>query len=233
MITQQPRIGVALLLATMAAGGCAVGMAHVSAPPRLPAKALPPLYRTISFDVCPAPGELRARPQTVEAHRAALGDTVRRSLSRAGVAAKLAASPGLPVDLTITLRETSAPMWSVVLSMLTYSVVPGYGVERKTLDVDLAWDHGARTEKIEHLQYQARTNLFIWLPLIVAPDVIFAVTDGRVAPKVDDGGLTPMIERLGDDIRVRVGNEVADVEATGRPSVHCPTRPAAATTSLR
>ena len=71
-------------------------------------------------------------------------------------------------------------MGSAVLSFLTLSVVPGYVVERKTLNVDIVGRRGATL----HLQYQARTTLLIWLPLIVAPDIILSLSGGFESPKI-------------------------------------------------
>ena len=138
------------------------------------------------------------------------------------MSAELTAAPGSPADFTVTLRDDMGPMWSFVVSLVTLSVVPGYAAERHTLDVNLPWRDAVQAEKTEHLQYQSRTHLFIWLPLIVAPDFILVVSDGWESPNLEDGGFKQMIERLGDDLRARLGRDGAEVPELGRRSVACP-----------
>ncbi len=206
----------------MALASCVVGTGYVSAPPRLPSNTLPALRQTLSFDVCLAPDPKLDRLHDEGARRAALGERVKRSLSRAGVSAELTAAPGSPADFTVMLRDDLGPMWSFVVSLVTLSVVPGYATERQTLDVDLAWLDAAQVEKTDHLQYQSRTHLIIWLPLMVSMDFILVVSDGWESPKLEDGGFRQMVERLGDDLRARLGRDGAEVPELGRRAVACP-----------
>jgi hypothetical protein len=127
------------------------------------------------------------------------------------------------VDFTVTLRDDWGPMWSLGVSFVTFAVVPGYVVERKTLDVDLVWRDPAEVEETEHLQYQSRTHRFIWLPLVLSPDFIFDVTHGWQSPKDENAGFTQMVERLGDDIRARRGRDSAEAPMPEkRRRVACP-----------
>jgi hypothetical protein len=197
----------------MGLGGCAVGTAYVSAPERLPAKTLPPLTRPITFDVC--------QPDAGPA-REAMGKRIERALSGAGVQAHLAASDS-PVDFTVVLGETDpGPGWSAIVSMLTFSVVPGYLVQLKTLDATVAWRDAQHVET-EHLSYQARTYVVIWLPLIVSMDFLWAMADGWTSSKVDDGGFRQMVKRLGDDLRARLGRDGVESPARGGGGVSCST----------
>ena len=200
MLAHPSRLRIALVfLSMMTAGGCAVGTAFVSAPPRLPSQTLPELARPIRFDVCEVP---ESRPNRLHPNqeREAVGERMRKALRHAGVRADLTADAGSPVDFTVSLRDDLGSMGSAVVSFLTLSLVPGYVVQRKTLNVDIA---GAP----EHLQYQARTTLIIWLPLIVSPDIIMSMSDGLQTAKIDDGGFRQMVGRLGDDLRARLGHD--------------------------
>lgn len=219
MIIEDARARIALLVSTIALSGCAVGTVYVSAPHRLPSKTLPPLTHPIRFDVCVSPQHGPAKEE--------LGNRIREALSRAGVTAEHSAG-GSPVDFTATVRDDSGPMWSMVVSLLTFSVVPGYYVQRKTLDVDLAWRDAAQAGKTERLHYQSSAHAFSWLPLIVAMDFIWAVADGWVSPRVEDAGFKQMVERLGDDIRARLGGDTAAAPVRGTGGVACPRTTAAA-----
>jgi hypothetical protein len=219
---QHARARIALVLSTMALGGCVVGTGYVSAPPRLPSNILPELRQTLSFDVCLAPDPTLTPMREEGARRAAWGERVKRSLSRVGVSAELTAAPGSPADFTVTLRDDLGPMWSFVVSLVTLSIVPGYATQRQTLEVDVAWLDAAQAEKTEHLRYQSRTHLFIWFPLVVSQDFILAVSDGWESPKLEDGGFRQMVERLGDDLRARMGRGGAEASRLGMPAMACP-----------
>jgi hypothetical protein len=211
MTMQNDRSRLALTVAVMTLGGCAVGTAYVSAPDRLPSKDLAPLTRPISFDVCVA-------------RRAVLGHRIQGVLARAGVAAELTAVPGSPVDVTVTLRD-DGPGWTVpslILSAVTFSAIPGYVEERKTLSADFASPEAARVESPEHLELQSRTHYFIWLPLVISPDAFFAGPDGWISPEAEDGGFRRMVERLGDDLRARFGGDRAEAPMSRRGKVACP-----------
>jgi len=132
------------------------------------------------------------------------------------------------VDFTVTLSESGGFSGSAVVSLLTVGLVPGYYVEEKTLNVDLAWRDAARMERSEHLQYQARTYRFFWLPLILAPDVL--LPPGWESPKSRNGGFKQMVERLADDIRVRRGGDggevpISEVGAVAFPVATLPNGP--------
>jgi hypothetical protein len=221
MLAHHVRLRIALVFISMvAAAGCAVGTAYVNAPSRLPPEILPELSRPIRFDVCVAP-EPRQKWQHLDENRRALGDRVRIALRHAGVRADLTSDAGSPVDFTVSLHSDFGPDGSAVLSFLTLSVVPGYLVQRKTLNVDIAARDAAQGGEARHLQYQARTTLLIWLPLIVAPDVFMSLSGGWQTPKIDDGGFREMVARLGDDLRLRLGRFGADLPPPQPPGVKC------------
>jgi hypothetical protein len=159
-----------------------------------------------------------------------LGNRIERALSHAGVQADLSAG-GAPVDFTVVYwKGDPRPTWSAVVSIVTFSVVPGYFVELKTLDVDLAWRDAAHVEQTEHLQYQARTYVVFWLPLIVAADILWAGGDPWMSRKMEDGGFKQMVARLGDDIRVHLGRAGVEppVRVRGSGGVVCPSATASA-----
>lgn len=216
------RVALAILLLELT--GCVVGAARVDTPARLPSRTLPPLRRPISFDVC-VPHNIEP-PSGFEKERLAEGDTVRNALSRAGVPAQLTSTAGSPVEFTLTRRGVEYDgIWSVVVSGLTLSLVPGYYVERRTVDVDLAWPDAAQVRKNEHLQYQSRMTVFVWLPLVVYPDIIGSINGGWESSKEKDAGFEGMVERLGDDIRTRVGRDRETPPLSEGVGVVCPKSP--------
>jgi hypothetical protein len=202
----------ALLAWVIASGGCAIGTAYVSAPDRLPANTLPPLARPLMFDVC--------QPDAGPA-REAIGKRVETALSQAGVRADLAAA-GSPVDFTVVFGHAeSGPDWIEIVSILTFSIVPGLSARLKTLNVTVAWRDAAHGERREHLRYQARTYLVTWLPLIVAADVMWIMGDGWESARAEDGGFRQMVKRLGDDIRARLGRPGVESPVPGGGGVSC------------
>jgi hypothetical protein len=225
-IAADVRLPIALIGLTMALGGCVVGTGYLTVPDRLPPKALPPMTRPLRFDVCRSPDQPPLRPEVEETRRKVSGDTYRGELAKAGVAGELTSVAGSPVDFTVTYSEELGNMGSLVISLVTFSIVPGYAAERRTLEVDLAWRDAAQVEKTELLRYQARTNLLIWLPLIVVPDFWMSLGDGWQSRKLEDGGFKQLVGRLGDDLRMRLGGSDVGPPLVG---VVCPkpTRPAA------
>ena len=195
----------ALLIAALASNGCMVGSAIVEAPPRSPA-ALPRLTRPISFDVCVSRD---ATPfSRLETKRERLGEQVRSALARAGVPAQFRSSAEQPVDLTLNVDQSwNGSTWALVLSALTWSIIPGYIVERTTLDVDLALADAADGRTTEHLQYRSRKTLLIWLPLIVHLDFMMSSGGGWESERSKDAGFDQMVERLGDDLGARLGRD--------------------------
>jgi hypothetical protein len=212
-VVDDVRIRLAVFAWTIAFGGCAIGTAYVSAPDRLPSKALPPLTQPLKFDVCVPDSGPR---------RQALGKRIETALSHAGVRADLS-DGGSPVDFTVVYwKDDLSPTWSAVVSIMSLSVVPGYFVELKKLDVNLAWRDAAQAEQTEHLQYQSRMYVFIWLPLIVTADLLWVGGDGWESRKMEDGGFRQMVARLGDDIRARLGNEGVEPPVRRGEGVVCP-----------
>jgi hypothetical protein len=194
------------MIVVVALNGCVVGAARVTAPPRLASETLRPLTRPISFDVCV---DTNISPSSrFEGERREVGARIQNALARAGVPARLRSTAESPVDLTITSRGVDTDhLWSALLSLFTFSVVPGYYAERRTLDVDLAWFDAAQGARSEHLQYQSHMGVFVWLPLIAYHDVFAGINGGWESPKAKDAGFEAMVERLGDDVRARLGRE--------------------------
>ena len=208
------RIPFFCFLATITVGGCAVGTAYVTAPPRVPSQSLPEMAGPVSFDVCVVP-EPRQRWQHIEEWRRAQGDRLRIPLRHAGVRAELTADVGSPVDFTVTLRSDLGQMGSAMDFRSSPSRwYQDISWKRETLNSGHRRARRGAGEPTEHLQYQARTTLLIWLPLIVAPDFIMSLSGGFETPTIDDGGFKQMVGRLGDDIRARQGR-------AGR-TVRCP-----------
>jgi hypothetical protein len=210
-----PRLALSILMLAM--NGCAVGMAHVTAPERLPPKDLPPLTHPVDFDVCISRDI--SPPSAFERTRAAKGEQIRKVLARAGVPAELTPVAGSPVSFTLKSGKTYEWGWSLFLSFFTLSLVPGYGVDVTTVDVDLSWLDADQVEKIEHLQYRSRMHFFWWLPLVVYPNIFMSINGGWESSKVKDGGYEQILERLGDDIRTRLGRESAGPGADESPKV--------------
>jgi hypothetical protein len=214
---------VLLAISVLTLSGCLVGAERVSAPPRLPSEELRPLTRPITFDVCVSPNI--QPPYSFEGDRRVWGEKFRDALSRAGVSAELRSTAESPVDFTIARRLDLDGEWSMFLSMFTLSVVPGYSVQRTTLDVDFAWVDAAQVPKNEHLQYRSRKALFMWLPLIVYPDVVGGIGGGWESSKSKDGGFDQMVGRFGDDIRARLGRAGKTPSTARGGAVACPKLP--------
>lgn len=203
-----------LLLSLGFQSACAVGRVYVAVPPRLPANTLGHLDRPLTFNVC-IPD---IRPGIIDLGRQGTAYRVRRAFAEVGVTAELETSTNDPVDLTITLRrEDGGEHTSLAVSALSFSVLPGYDLTAYTLDADLAWAGEARERRTEHLRYQSSERLFIWLPLIVYPDVV--ATPGGVWERAEkkDAGIRRMVWRLADDIRMRIARDGAmpTMERTG------------------
>lgn len=200
--------------------GCAVAVYRISAPERLPANVLPPLTRSITFDVCL---DRNGRSLTAfEAERGRAGEEIRTELAKAGVTARLESSAESPVHFTVTPGWQSEGDVSWILSALTFSVVPGYGAERRTLDVNLAPADATQGRRPEHLHYLMRTQIFMWLPFIVYPDLVGTLDGGWESLKKREVAFTQMVGRLGDDIRARWGGEGATSRPGVKEGVTCP-----------
>lgn len=138
--------------------GCAVGIVSVRTPERLPAAAPPPLPYRVSFDACARmDSEPLANPLEVDRIRGSqrkwLADRVRMALISEGIEAELVAKEGSPARFTVTEDEVELKHgWSFLLSMFTFSVVPGYLEEVHRLQVSLSEPGSRDTGRIAHLQ---------------------------------------------------------------------------------
>jgi hypothetical protein len=201
----------------LATNGCAVAkIAEWDVPPRLPAEILPPLRSPVVFDVC---REFNVEPRSaIETERLERADNVQAALARAGVPAELTSTPGAPADFTITYGgEHTESGWSMLLSIFTLSVVPGYVVERRGLYVDLAWVDGG-VEKREHFRYVSHVTYYIWLPLLLFHPDLLGMNGGWMSDRMKDGGFEQSVGRIGDDVRARLGRDGARSPA----GVACP-----------
>lgn len=215
---RRARVAIALL-ATLALGGCAVGMISVGAPVRLPARTLPALEQPVRFDVCLTPDG--SGPWKRD--RELFGGLVAKALAHGGVQAELAA-PGSPSTFTITVHEAEDQLaWSGMISFFTLSVIPGYMVERRSLEVNLAWHDAAQGERRDHLAYEVRTRSFVWAPLIVHPDFVLSMGGSWVSARYEDAGFEATFRRLADDLRDRLGREGRAPPPDGG-GVSCPSR---------
>jgi hypothetical protein len=215
-----------LAISVLTLNGCAVGVTRVSVPPRLPPEGMRSVTRPITFDVC-IPPNIQPRG-AFERERREQGEKIRSALSRVGVSAELKSTAESPVDFTITRHAKDQGVWSVFLSFATLSVLPGYMVSRGIVDVDLAWIDAARVRKDEHLQYESRATTFVWLPLIFYPDFFVGLNGGWESSNVKKRGEAAeeqLFERLGEDIRTRLGRN-GEAPPTGRGvRIGCPKPP--------
>lgn len=212
-----------LLLPMLALGGCAVGFVRVSTPKRLPPHAAPPLEERIVFDVCVPASSPPLTPPQIERKRKALGDRVGKALAAAGVSAALTADPGTAARFTVTERAIEYDhVWSALLSFFTLSVIPGYEVERRTLDVNLAWRDPVQGDRRDHLKYEARVRYFVWVPLLAYPDFVVGPNGGWESSKVKDAGFEGTIARLADDLRDRLGRGGVETPPSDVAGVVCP-----------
>ncbi len=214
-----------MIATLLALSGCAVGVVSIRTPERLPPEGLPALTRPLRFDVC-----LRLEgwePSTTEflRHgRLPLGDALRTALARAGVEAELVSIPGSAAHFTVAQPAPSYEHgWSMMLSMFTLSVVPGYAVERHPLHVNIASTDASRAGRPEHVEYETTVSHFVWVPLIVHPDYVASINGAWQSARYEEGGFERMVQRLADDLRARFGRAGAVWnEADG---VTCPTPP--------
>lgn len=222
-----PNASKLILLLPMLASGCLViGVAQVKAPERLPQEGLPPLSQPVSFDVCiPARSwPTQDTPAQRESSRRRLGDRIAGALARASVVAELTSTPGRPVRFTVTEREETDHEWSMVLSGVTFSLLPGYMVERRTLDVELSRldsSQPGKTGMTEHLRYGSATRAYFWAPLIVYPDFIWSPVAGWSSSRYEDGGFERTIARLADDLRDRLGRGGPEASPSELVGVAC------------
>ncbi len=198
--------------------GCIISTASVRAPAPPPPESLEPLGRSVTFDVCPPPR--RGRPAGGELERRESAYRIARALDRAGIEASLVPSPGSPARFTVTELEESKHDWSMVLSLLTFSIVPGYFAERDTLDVNIA----SPTNGVEHLRYQRQVSYYAWAPLIVHPDYIGTVVAAWMSAEAEDGGAENMMRRFAADVRDRLALDDPAVPWSEANGVACPSR---------
>jgi hypothetical protein len=201
----------------MLLSGCAVGIVSVRPPDRLPAESLPALTERVSFDACirisspPPLTPIQARQ--LREQRMELADRIRRALSRAGVESELVAQAGSPAHFTVTEDEVR---WehdgTFILSMLTFSLLPGYLEEVHGLQVALSVRDPRGAGRVAPLKYEAVVRGFSWLPLIVHPDFIGSINGGWESAKAKNAGevaFEGMIHRLADDLRNTLGRDGA------------------------
>ena len=155
--------------------------------------------------------------------RQGTGMRVKRAFAETGITAELRLSTNDPVDVTITLRsENRGEGTSLALSAMSFSVIPGYRVTTSTLTANLAWAGESGARRTDHLRYQSSEHFFVWLPLIIYPDVV--ATPGGVWTRAEksDADIRRMVWRLADDIRLRIARDGAmpPTERTG--GVACP-----------
>lgn len=213
----------ALVVPMLALGGCAVGFVRVSTPERLPADSVPPLAQTLSFDVCVPPRSPPATAPQIDRERKALAGRVREALSRAGVDAELVEPPGTPARFTVTQPLVEGRhAWSLLASLLSASAIPGYGMERRALEVDVAGRDPARGDRPERLRYEARVRYFSWLPFVVHPDFFASVNGGWLSAEAKDAGFDGTVARLADDLRVRHGGAGTEAPPGDAAGVTCP-----------
>jgi hypothetical protein len=162
----------------------------------------------------------------LERERREQGGRIQTILSQAGVLAELTPVAGSTVVFTVTRRDTNPfDSWSTWLSFLTFSLVPGYSVASETLDADLAEPGDEQGPQKEHLQYESREVFFFWAPLIVYPDLLGTISGGWQSSKMNDAAknrFPRLVQRLADDIRLRLGTAEGGASRSRVASVVCP-----------
>ena len=213
-----------LLLPLLASGCLSIGIASVTKPERLPQEGLPALDQRILFDVCVLPDTwaYRARPAQREDWRAGVGSRITESLARAGVKVQLVSPAGAPVHFTFTDTELIDYEWSMVLSAITFSIIPGYIAERHVMDVSLARTDPAQPGRPEPLQYLSKKAGYIWAPFLVYPDFIESPVAAWGSEKYRDGGFEGTMARLADDLRDTFGRGGAPALRGSGAGVTCP-----------
>jgi hypothetical protein len=222
------RAGVLALV--MLQGGCAVGIVSVRTPERPTVEGPSALSERVSFDACIQMDSPLLLPpldadKIRDARRKRLAARVRSGLSLMGIEAELVAQAGSPARFTITEDVKWKHDWTVRLSMLTFSVLPGYAEEVHRLQVSLSEPDSREAGRIAHLQYESAVRNFIWLPLIVHPDFIGSMNgawESAKAKNASEVAFSGMIQRLADDLRVSLGRDGALSSWSEEDGVACP-----------
>lgn len=208
-------------------GGCSVGIVSVRTPERLPAESLPTLADRVSFDACVQMDSPRPlTPLEVDHARRQFAERIRRALSLAGVEAELVAEAGSRAHFTVT---ENAVKWehdgTFILSMLTFSVLPGYLEEVHGLQVALAVRDPQGATRVAHLKYEGMVRGFTWLPLIVHPDFVGTMNAAWESAKMKNAtevAFEGMIQQLADALRDTLGRDGALSSWREADGVACP-----------
>ena len=213
-----------LLLPLLALGCLSIGIASVTKPERLPQEGLPALDQRLLFDVCVLPdtAAYQARPAQRDYLRTSVANRITKALARAGVRVQLVSPAGAPVHFTFSDTEVDDYEWSMVLSAVTFSIIPGYFAERHVMDVSLARADPARLGRPERLQYRSKKAGYIWAPFLVYPDFIESPVAAWGSEKYTDGGFEGTMARLADDLRDRFGRGGAPAALDSKSGVTCP-----------
>lgn len=181
------------LLLLTALSGCAVGLASVDSPSPARAESPPVLPGEVSFDVAlPWRGGQTDRWEE-RIRKAFAGQGIRVVPTRSRTEAQLG------THFWVSWTTATEHPASIILSFLTLSAIPGYGVERTRYDVDVEYRDAAGNAWRDHLQYEDRIRYFVWLPLIVHPDFIGSINGGWTSEKVNSG-LERVVGRLAADL---------------------------------
>jgi hypothetical protein len=187
------------------------------------------LTERLRFDACiPMDSPQPLTPLQVAHARKRLADRIRRTLASAGVEAELVAEAGLPAHFTVTEAEVR---WehdaTFALSMLTFSVLPGYLEELHGLRVALSVRDPQGGARVAHLEYEGVVRAFTWLPLIVHPDLVGSLSGGWESEKsrhAKDAAFEGMIRQLADTLRETLGRDGALASWREADGVACPTQ---------
>jgi hypothetical protein len=99
---------------------------------------------------------------------------------------------------------------SMLISFITFGVIPGYGVDQTEIDIQFA-TRDADGEMIQgRYKYEYRDRYFLWLPLIFYPDIVMGINGGYTNKNKENLGLELVLNRFILDASERMRQQPKD-----------------------
>ncbi len=188
---------------------CAVGIMKVEGPHVPPITNPASIDRDVYFEVC-VPPELRNTGWKNEMNR-----KIEAVLQRDFTTQAHPEAPAIdkPYFHFLFMPETdNLYVASVLISFITFGVIPGYGVDQTKIDIHFS----ARDVDGEMIQgrykYEYRERYFLWLPLIFYPDIVVGVNGGYTNKNKENLGLELALNRFIFDASERMRQQPKDAK---------------------
>jgi hypothetical protein len=218
-----------LILLTNGLTGCAVGIITVNAPETSVQQNPIFIDRDVYFDVCVPSDQDTAleRAHTKWIWTSTIKEVLQRDFGvRAHEEAPATDKPYFHFLVTPIKdkHKTGLNNLSFTISLLSFSVIPGYAVDQRKIDIQFAtmdWD-GAIIQDNYTYEYQIR--YFLWLPLIFYPDILMGINGGyENTNKKNYLGLVRVIDRFILDATDKLHRQSKDANIVGTSRIlKCP-----------